>query len=399
MSNGSLVIYDVTSEDSGKYTCIAGNICNIKHKDVFLYVVDKPIADSVEPGSHTPYKMIQTIGLSVGAAVAYIIIVLGLMFYCKQRRKAQRLQKHPDGEEPEMECLNGGTLLQNEQTTAEIQEEVALTNLGTSSSANKRHSASDKMHFPRASLQKITMLGKSEFGDVFLAKAKGIQDGEMETVVLVKSLQTRDEQLQLNFRREFEMFARLNHTNVVRLLGLCREVEPHYMMLEYVDLVSICTQVALGMEHLSNSRFVHKDLAARNCLVGAHRQVKVSALSLSKDVYNSEYYHFHQVWIPLRWMSPEAVLEDEFSTKSDVWSFGVLMWEVFTQGELPHSKLGDDEVLAGLQNGKMKLSSPEGCPSKLYKLMQRCWALSPKDRPSFSDIANTLGDISSDSKI
>lgn len=136
--------------------------------------------------------------------------------------------------------------------------------------------------------------------------------------------------------------------------------------------VSLCTQVALGMEHLSNGRFVHRDLAARNCLVSAQRQVKVSSLSLSKDVYNrsgiltgdwegvkwhqvslpacparSEYYHFRQAWIPLRWMPPEAVLEDEFSTKSDVWSFGVLMWEVFTHGEMPYTPLADDEVLAG----------------------------------------------------
>jgi len=157
MPNGSLVIYDVTTEDSGKYTCIAGNSCNIKHREAFLYVVgeggarcrdvaschsgphcwgfssslstflrrvweiplcphgfgalcptDKPAAEEDEgPSSHTPYKMIQTIGLSVGAAVAYIIIVLGLMFYCKKRRKAKRLKKHPEGEEPEMECLNG----------------------------------------------------------------------------------------------------------------------------------------------------------------------------------------------------------------------------------------------------------------------------------------------------
>lgn len=425
MPNGSLVIYDVTSEDSGKYTCIAGNMCNIKQKEVSLYVVEKP-SPGVDPTSPTPYKMIQTIGLSVGAAVAYIIIVLGLMFYCKKRRKAKRLHKNPEGEEPEMECLNGGTLLQNGQTTAEIQDEVPLTNLGPSASASKRHSTGDKMHFPRSNLQMITTLGKSEFGDVLLAKAMGLEDCEGETVVLVKSLQARDEQLQLDFRREFEMFGKLNHANVVRLLGLCREVEPHYMILEYVDLgdlkqylrisqskeekikaqpistkqkVYICAQVALGMEHLSNSRFVHKDLAARNCLISAHRQVKVSALSLSKDVYNSEYYHYRQAWIPLRWMPPEAVLEDEFSTKSDVWSFGVLMWEVFTHGELPHSKLADDEVLSGLQSGKMKLPLPDGCPSKLYKLMQRCWASSPKDRPSFSEIANTLGDVPSDTKI
>lgn len=80
--------------------------------------------------------------------------------------------------------------------------------------------------------------GKGEFGEVLLSKAKGIEEREEETVVLVKSLQTRDEQLQLDFRREAEMFAKLSHPNVVRLLGLCREAEPHYMILEYYDLVS-----------------------------------------------------------------------------------------------------------------------------------------------------------------
>ncbi|TEA42423.1 hypothetical protein DBR06_SOUSAS1810220, partial [Sousa chinensis] len=424
--NGSLVIHDVAPEDSGRYTCIAGNSCNIKHTEAPLYVVDKPVLEESEGlGSPPPYKMIQTIGLSVGAAVAYIIAVLGLMFYCKKRCKAKRLQKQPEGEEPEMECLNGGPL-QNGQPSAEIQEEVALTSLGSSSAAtNKRHSTSDKMHFPRANLQPITTLGKSEFGEVFLAKAQGLEEGVPETLVLVKSLQSRDEQQQLDFRREFEMFGKLNHANVVRLLGLCREAEPHYMVLEYVDLgdlkqflriskskdeklksqplstkqkVALCTQVALGMEHLSNNRFVHKDLATRNCLVSAQRQVKVSALGLSKDVYNSEYYHFRQAWVPLRWMSPEAILEGDFSTKSDVWAFGVLMWEVFTHGEMPHGGQADDEVLADLQAGKARLPQPEGCPSKLYRLMQRCWALSPKDRPSFSEIANTLGDNPADNK-
>ncbi|XP_012496345.1 PREDICTED: inactive tyrosine-protein kinase 7 isoform X4 [Propithecus coquereli] len=424
--NGSLVIHDVAPEDSGRYTCIAGNSCNIKHTEAPLYVVDKPMLEESEgPGSSLPYKMIQTIGLSVGAAVAYIIAVLGLMFYCKKRCKAKRLQKQPEGEEPEMECLNGGPL-QNGQPSAEIQEEVALTSLGSGPAAtNKRHSTSDKMHLPRASLQPITTLGRSEFGEVFLAKAQGLEEGVAETLVLVKSLQSKDEQQQLDFRREFEMFGKLNHANVVRLLGLCREAEPHYMVLEYVDLgdlkqflriskskdeklksqplstkqkVALCTQVALGMEHLSNNRFVHKDLAARNCLVSAQRQVKVSALGLSKDVYNSEYYHFRQAWVPLRWMSPEAILEGDFSTKSDVWAFGVLMWEVFTHGEMPHDGQADDEVLADLQAGKARLPQPEGCPSKLYRLMQRCWALSPKDRPSFSEIANTLGDSPVDSK-
>ncbi|KAM4692877.1 inactive tyrosine-protein kinase 7 [Discoglossus pictus] len=420
MPNGSLVIYHVTSEDSGKYTCIAGNVCNIQHRDAFLYVVDKPLGDTSDSDSNTPYKMIQTIGLSVGAAVAYIIIVLGLMFYCKKRRKAKQQGKN-EGEEPEMECLNGGPVLQNGQSTAEIPEEVPLTTL-----ASKRLSSGDKINFPRANLHPITTLGRGEFGEVFLAKAQSVESGASEIVVLVKSLQTRDEQLQMAFRREMDMFSKLNHANVVRLLGQCREAEPHYMILEYVDLgdlkqflriskskdeklkthplsskqkVSLCSQVALGMEHLSNSRFVHKDLAARNCLVGAHRQVKVSALSLSKDVYHSEYYHLRQSWVPLRWMPPEAIQDDDFSTKSDVWSFGVLMWEVFTHGELPYAAMPDDEVLAGLQKDSLKLPAPEGCSSRFYKLMQRCWSPSPKDRPSFSEIVNTLGDSPSNSKM
>ncbi|CAB1312381.1 unnamed protein product, partial [Coregonus sp. 'balchen'] len=109
--------------------------------------------------------------------------------------------------------------------------------------------------------------------------------------------------------------------------------------------VSICVQVAYGMEHMSNHRFVHKDLAARNCLISGQRSVKISALSLSKDVYNNEYYHYQQVWIPLRWLPAESVFEDDFSTKSDIWAFGVLMWEVFSHGKLPYTKLSDDEVL------------------------------------------------------
>ncbi|KAL2082820.1 hypothetical protein ACEWY4_020593 [Coilia grayii] len=237
MQNGSLVISDVVTDDTGRYTCVAGNSCGISDHAAQLYVVEKPVQPSMDEEDKAPYKMIQTIGLSVGAAVAYIIAVLGLMFYCKQRRNAKRLLKGQQGEEPEMECLNGAAGgLQNGQTTAEIQEEVALTDVGTMATAEKRHSANDKLHFPRAHLQTITTLGKGEFGEVLLAKARGIEEGEEETVVLVKSLQARDEQLQQDFRREADMFAKLSHPNIVRLLGLCRDTDPHCLILEYVDL-------------------------------------------------------------------------------------------------------------------------------------------------------------------
>uniref|UniRef100_A0A671PRM0 Inactive tyrosine-protein kinase 7 n=1 Tax=Sinocyclocheilus anshuiensis TaxID=1608454 RepID=A0A671PRM0_9TELE len=363
MPNGSLVISDVTTEDTGVYTCIAGNTCNIRDTAAQLYVVEKPVHPRSEDEDKSQFKMFQTIALSVAVAVAYIIAVLGLMFYCKQRRKSKRLQKNRAGEEPEMECLNGVQL--NGHRMSEIQEEVALSSMRPSADSEKQQSCGDKLHFPRAHLQTITSLG---------IKLKCAENPE--TLVLVKSLESREETHRTEFRRELEMFSKLNHAHIVRLLGICRETQPHYMILEYVDLgdlkqflriskssdeklkphpistrtkVSICAQVAHGMQHLSNRGFVHKDLAARNCLISGQRHVKVSALSLSKDVYNSEYYQHRQVWIPLRWLPAESVFEGEFCSKADVWAFGVLMWEVFSLGELPYPALNDHQVLEGEQ--------------------------------------------------
>ncbi|KAM6972799.1 inactive tyrosine-protein kinase 7a [Aplochiton taeniatus] len=443
MPNGSLVIHDVSMEDTGSYTCIAGNSCNIQHTSTQLHVVEPPVHHSMEEGEKAPYKMIQTVGLSVGAAVAYIIVVLGLMFYCKKRRNAKRASKDTEEEGPETQHLNGG------QATAETQEEVALTsiagsannNTGTSTGTNtKRHSSHDRMLYPRTNLETITTLGKGEFGEVFLAKAKGLvvarggkgggeqekeEEEEEEVVVLVKSLQSRDEGHQLEFRREAEMFGKLSHPNLTRLLAMCREAEPHYLILEYAQMgdlkqylkmcknkdkpkahhlsskqkVGVCLQVAKAMEHLSNQRFVHKDLATRNCLISNKRQVKVSSLGLSKDVYNSEYYHCRQAWVPVRWLPAEAVLDDDYSTKTDVWSFGVFMWEVFSLGELPHASLTHDQLLQELRSGGLRLPLPQGCPSRVYKLMCLCWAPSPKDRPCFTEALATLSELPNESKV
>lgn len=425
MPNGSLVISDVTTDDTGVYTCIAGNSCNIRDTTAQLYVVEKPVHPRDEDEDKSQFKMFQTIALSVAVAVAYIIAVLGLMFYCKQRRKAKRLQKGRSAEEPEMECLNGGALQQNGQSAAEIQEEIPLTDL-TTTAAEKQQNYIDKLQFPRTKLQTITALGKGVFGEVFLAKARAIEEGQEESVVVVKSLESSDESVRSDFRRELEMFSKLHHAHIVRLLGLCRDSEPHCMILEYVELgdlkqflrisrstddklkshpistktkVSLCAQVAHGMDHLSKQRFVHKDLAARNCLISGQRHVKITSLSLSQDVYSSEYYHYRQAWIPLRWLPAESVFENNFSTKSDVWAFGVLMWEVFRLGELPYNTLNDDDVMEALQSGKLNPCPPESCPPAVSSLMSRCWACSPKERPGFSEIARTLAHIPTDTKV
>ena len=168
--------------------------------------------------------------------------------------------------------------------------------------------------------------------------------------------------------------------------------------LNLAQKITICNQVALGMEALANHRLVHKDLAARNVLISPTLDVKVSLLGLCRDVYAGEYFLYHQALIPLRWMSPEAVIEDDISNKSDIWSFGVFMWEVFTLGDLPYRRRTDEEVLKGFKVGDL-IPDPISVPDEIHQLMQRCWAECPKDRPSFSEITVAIGDMTVDSDV
>ncbi|XP_077999317.1 inactive tyrosine-protein kinase 7-like isoform X2 [Glandiceps talaboti] len=420
--NGSLYIEEVGFADEGRYTCIAGSKAGLNSKEVTLHVIRAAPEEMEE--KEKANLMMKTVGIAVGCALAYIILVVGLMVYCKNRRRKMLRQastRKENGEAPKETYKDFNDI--KDVPGNKLENEMAMNPMLQS---NKRRGSYDRLQFPRHDLQTITMLGRGEFGEVFLAKAIGIRDGEQETVVVVKALMTKDEDLQVEFKRELDMLSKLQHDHVVKLLGMCKEADPQYMITEYLEWgdlkqflratrgengknsppplhlthkISIINQIALGMEHLSNHRFIHKDLATRNCLVSPSLEVKVSNLSLTKDMYNAEYYEYHQSLIPIRWMPPEAIFEMEYSTKSDVWAYGVFIWEVFSLAEMPFADLADEDVLKGLVSGEISLARPTSCPEELEILMHRCWEDSPKDRPSFSDIALTIGELKVDSEI
>ncbi|XP_037083325.1 discoidin domain-containing receptor 2-like, partial [Pollicipes pollicipes] len=230
-------------------------------------------------------------------------------------------------------------------------------------------------------------------------------------------------------RREAEPLCRVTDPHVTRLLGLCTLEQAPGLLVEYLEngdlneflrraphdptrgdgpldlgsLVYISEQIAAGMEHLESLAIVHRDLAARNCLVGHRLKVKVGDLGPSREQYASDYVTLPDGRvIPLRWRAPEALFTEEMSTRSDVWSFSVTLWEVLTWCRLqPLAHMTDAAVtdrLAGCREPAPEphLQQPNACPADLYQLMMQCWRLRPHERPSFKEIRAILQRKSAD---
>ncbi|XP_031443012.1 insulin-like growth factor 1 receptor isoform X2 [Clupea harengus] len=291
-------------------------------------------------------------------------------------------------------------------------------------SVNPEYFSAAEMYVPdewEVAREKITLcreLGQGSFGMVYEGIAKGVVKDEPETRVAIKTVnESASMHERIEFLNEASVMKEFNCHHVVRLLGVVSQGQPTLVIMELMtrgDLKSYlrslrakesCTslplpplkkmiqmtgEIADGMSYLNANKFVHRDLAARNCMVAEDFTVKIGDFGMTRDIYETDYYRKGgKGLLPVRWMSPESLKDGVFTTMSDVWSFGVVLWEISTLAEQPYQGMSNEQVLRFVMEGGL-LDKPDNCPDMLFELMRMCWQYNPKMRPSFLEIISSI---------
>lgn len=228
--------------------------------------------------------------------------------------------------------------------------------------------------------------------------------------VAVKTLKEEMMHLEDEFLYEAELMKNMRHPNLVQLLGVCTQEAPIYIITEFMTkgnlldylrncdhdqingfvLMYMATQICSAMSYLESRNYIHRDLAARNCLVSDNHLVKVADFGLTRHVKSDEIYTAHVgAKFPIKWTAPEGLAYNKFTSKSDVWSFGVLLWEIATYGMTPYPGVELSEVFYTINSGH-RMGRPTGCPEPIHQLMQQCWSWEPADRPAFWELHERL---------
>ncbi|XP_034430488.1 ephrin type-A receptor 6-like isoform X2 [Hippoglossus hippoglossus] len=253
------------------------------------------------------------------------------------------------------------------------------------------------------------VIGAGEFGEVCSGRLR--TPGKKEIAVAIKTLkggyvdrQRRD------FLREASIMGQFDHPNIIRLEGVVTKSRPVMIVVEYVEngsldsflrqhdghftviqLVGMLRGIASGMKYLSDTGYVHRDLAARNILVNSNLVCKVSDFGLSRVLEDDPEAAYTTTGgkIPIRWTAPEAISYRKFSSASDAWSYGIVMWEVMSYGERPYWEMSNQDVILSIEEG-YRLPAPMGCPVALHQLMLHCWQKERSHRPKFTDVVSFL---------
>ncbi|XP_014641837.1 PREDICTED: fibroblast growth factor receptor 1 isoform X5 [Ceratotherium simum simum] len=432
-----LHLRNVSFEDAGEYTCLAGNSIGLSHHSAWLTVLE---ALEERPAVMTSPLYLEIIIYCTGAFL--ISCMVGSVIIYKMKSGTKKSDFHS---QMAVHKLAKSIPLRRQVTvsadsSASMNSGVLLVRPSRLSSSGTPMLAGvseyelpedPRWELPRDRLVLGKPLGEGCFGQVVLAEAIGLDKDKPNRVtkVAVKMLKSDATEKDLSdLISEMEMMKMIGkHKNIINLLGACTQDGPLYVIVEYAskgnlreylqarrppgleycynpshnpeeqlsskDLVSCAYQVARGMEYLASKKCIHRDLAARNVLVTEDNVMKIADFGLARDIHHIDYYKkTTNGRLPVKWMAPEALFDRIYTHQSDVWSFGVLLWEIFTLGGSPYPGVPVEELFKLLKEGH-RMDKPSNCTNELYMMMRDCWHAVPSQRPTFKQLVEDLDRI------
>ncbi|XP_040499181.1 fibroblast growth factor receptor 1 isoform X6 [Ursus americanus] len=432
-----LHLRNVSFEDAGEYTCLAGNSIGLSHHSAWLTVLE---ALEERPAVMTSPLYLEIVIYCTGAFL--ISCMVGSVVVYKMKSGTKKSDFHS---QMAVHKLAKSIPLRRQVTvsadsSASMNSGVLLVRPSRLSSSGTPMLAGvseyelpedPRWELPRDRLVLGKPLGEGCFGQVVLAEAIGLDKDKPNRVtkVAVKMLKSDATEKDLSdLISEMEMMKMIGkHKNIINLLGACTQDGPLYVIVEYAskgnlreylqarrppgleycynpshnpeeqlsskDLVSCAYQVARGMEYLASKKCIHRDLAARNVLVTEDNVMKIADFGLARDIHHIDYYKkTTNGRLPVKWMAPEALFDRIYTHQSDVWSFGVLLWEIFTLGGSPYPGVPVEELFKLLKEGH-RMDKPSNCTNELYMMMRDCWHAVPSQRPTFKQLVEDLDRI------